>query len=143
MKAAAKGYFGKQLKDRSASPSTPSSPAIPQSPTKFDLVKNAQEVCLDTRPRTRARHPTARTPPSASTSSSRSPQDSEIVQRRNYILDLMKTRSPLSGTKHTAAEYEAAKLEPVVIKQQVSATWRAAQFVWQVRDALAADPVPG
>ena len=34
-------------------------------------------------------------------------------------------------------EYEAAKKEVAVIKEQVAATWRAAQFVWQVREALA------
>ena len=43
------------------------------------------------------------------------PQDSEIVQRRNKVLDLMETRSPLTGNKHTVAEYEAAKQEPVVL----------------------------
>ena len=48
----------------------------------------------------------------------------------------MKTRSPLSGSKHNDAEYEAAKEEPVIIKPQASATWRAAHFVWQVREAL-------
>ena len=47
-----------------------------------------------------------------------------------------RTRSPLTGTKHRPAEYEAAKLEPVVIAKQISATWRAPHFVWQVRDAL-------
>ena len=31
----------------------------------------------------------------------------------------MKTRSPLTGTKHTAADYEAAKTEPVVLAPQV------------------------
>jgi len=65
------------------------------------------------------------------------PLDSEIVARRNYILDLMKTRSPLSGAKHTPDEYEAAKLEPVVLRPQASSTWRAPQFVWQVRQDLA------
>ena len=65
------------------------------------------------------------------------PPTSEIVLRRNYILDLMKTRSPLTGDRHTVAQYDAAKREPVIIKEQVSATWRAPQFVWQVRKALA------
>ena len=41
------------------------------------------------------------------------PPDSEIVQRRNKVLDLMKTRSTLTGSKHTPAEYEVAKEEPV------------------------------
>ena len=77
--------------------------AIPQSPTKFDLVKNAM------RSADRTRTPRARRPRSGS-SSRRTPRSSP---RRNYVLDLMKTRSVLSGTKHTVAEYEAAKGEPV------------------------------
>jgi membrane peptidoglycan carboxypeptidase len=56
--------------------------------------------------------------------------------RRNYILDLMEKRSPLTGSKHTKAEYEAAKQEPVELVQQVSAQWKAPHFVWQVRQAL-------
>ena len=36
----------------------------------------------------------------------------------------MKTRSPLTGDKHTAAEYEAAKEEPVELRQPVPANWR-------------------
>ena len=35
------------------------------------------------------------------------------MQRRNKVLDLMETRSTLTGNKHTIAEYEAAKNEPV------------------------------
>ena len=54
----------------------------------------------------------------------------------------MKTRSPLTGDKHTAAEYEAAKLEPVELRHQVSADWKAPHFVWQVRHALGAIAVP-
>ncbi|MEJ7697814.1 MAG: penicillin-binding transpeptidase domain-containing protein [Candidatus Limnocylindrales bacterium] len=65
------------------------------------------------------------------------PTTSEIVQRRDYVLELMKTRSTLSGDLHTAAQYEAAKAEPVVLSPQVSATWKAPHFVWQVRDELA------
>ena len=64
------------------------------------------------------------------------PQDSEIVQRRNKVLDLMETRSPLTGNKHTLAEYEAAKTEPVELVPQVSAEWKAPHFVWQVRRDL-------
>ena len=64
------------------------------------------------------------------------PPESEIVQRRNYVLDLMKTRSPLTGDKHTVAEYEAAKAEPVVLVQQASVNWKAPHFVWQVRHQL-------
>ena len=104
VKAAAKGYFGKTLEELTLAQYAILA-AIPQSPTKFDLVRNAEEVCLDeTSPRAQE---------CDASSSSSCPQDSEIVQRRNYILDLMKTRSPLTGNKHTPAEYEAAKVEPV------------------------------
>jgi membrane peptidoglycan carboxypeptidase len=131
VKAAAKGYFGKKLADLTLAEAAILA-AIPQSPTRFDLVRNAEEVCLD------------EVDPNAAAGDAVDckdiqlvvPDTSEIVQRRNYILDLMRTRSPLTGTKHTSAEYEAAKLEPVVITKQVSATWRAPHFVWQVREAL-------
>jgi membrane peptidoglycan carboxypeptidase len=101
--------------------------AIPQSPTKFDLVRNAESVCLE-----------ADVPEGTECTKFKLvvPDDTEVVQRRNYILDLMKTRSPLSGDKHTIAEYDAAKEEPVELAQQVSANWRAPHFVWQVRRQL-------
>ena len=130
VKAAARGYFGKDLKDLTLAEFAVLA-AIPQSPTKFDLVRNAVDVCVD---------PTPPDPASADeckNSESQVPLDSEIGVRRNYILDLMKTRSPLSGSKHTPDEYEAAKLEPIVLRTQASATWRAPQFVFRVRDELA------
>jgi penicillin-binding protein 1A len=133
VKAAAKGYFGKKLDELTLAEYAILA-AIPQSPTRFDLVRNAEEICLD------------EVDPDADPEEDGAeeckdaqlvvPDTSEIVQRRNYILDLMRTRSPLTGTKHTPAEYEAAKLESVVITKQVSATWRAPHFVWQVREAL-------
>ena len=55
----------------------------------------------------------------------------------------MKSRSPLTGTKHTPAEYEAAKAEPVELHQQVSADWKAPHFVWQVRRRARPDVLPG
>ncbi|HSL77128.1 MAG TPA: transglycosylase domain-containing protein, partial [Candidatus Limnocylindrales bacterium] len=130
VKAAAKGYFGKQLGELSLAQYAILA-AIPQSPTRFDLMRNAEEVCLDANP------PDPDSDDVCQRSQMEVPLTSEVVQRRNYILDLMKSRSPLSGSKHTDEEYEAAKEEPVVIKPQASANWRAAQFVWQVRDGLA------
>src|SRR6185436_18824221 len=94
--------------------------------TKFDLVRNADSVCLEN----------VAEGEECTKFKLIVPQDSEIVQRRNHVLDLMKTRSPLTGNKHTAAEYEAAKTEPVELVQQVSAQWKAPHFVWQVRRAL-------
>ena len=125
VKAAAKGYFGKPL-DQLTLAQDAILAAIPQSPTAYDLIRNANEICLDNvaegQECTRFQLVV--------------PQDSEIVQRRNRVLDLMETRSPLTGNKHTKAEYEAAKVEPVVLVQQVSAAWKAPQFVWQVRREL-------
>jgi penicillin-binding protein 1A len=132
VKAAAKGYFGKTLDELTLAEYAILA-AIPQSPTRFDLVRNAEEICLDD------------VDPDAEEDAELVdckevqlvvPDSSEIVQRRNYILDLMRTRSPLTGKQHRPEEYAAAKLEPVVISKQVSATWRAPQFVWQVREAL-------
>ena len=102
MKAAAKSYFGKSL-DQLTLAQDAILAAIPQSPTKFDLVRNADEVCLEN----------VAEGQECTKFKLVVPQDSEIVQRRNHVLDLMKTRSPLTGNKHTPAEYEAAKEEPV------------------------------
>src|SRR4029453_15575413 len=49
VKAAARGYFGKSLKDLSLAQYAILA-AIPQSPTRFDLMRNAEEVCLDKNP---------------------------------------------------------------------------------------------
>ncbi len=125
VKAAAKSYFGKSLADLTLAQDAILA-AIPQSPTQYDLVRNAQQVCLQDVPE--------------GTECTKFklvvPDTSEIVQRRNHILDLMKTRSYLSGDSHAFAEYDAAKKEPVELVQQVSATWKAPQFVWQVRHQL-------
>ena len=82
--------------------------AIPQSPTKFDLMKNAEQVC--------AVEPAEGT--ECTKFSLLVPADSEIVVRRNYILDRMKTQSPLSGARHSVDEYEDAKSEPAILAPQ-------------------------
>ena len=127
MKAAAKGYFGKTL-DQLTLAQDAILAAIPQSPTKFDLMRNAEEICLEN----------VAEGEECTKFKLVVPQDSEIVVRRNHVLDLMATRSPLSGSKHTLAEYEAAKSEPVELRQQVSVDWKAPHFVWQVRRELGA-----
>ena len=124
--AAARTYFNKDLKDLTLAQEALLA-AIPQSPTSYDLVKNAQEVCTKTVPAGAECPSTQLVVPDAS----------EVVVRRNYILDLMKSRSPLSGSLHTAQDYEAAKSEPVVLAPQVGVHWLAPQFIWQVRDELA------
>jgi membrane peptidoglycan carboxypeptidase len=127
VKAAAKSYFGKSLANLTLAQDAILA-AIPQSPTKFDLMRNATEVCLED----------VAEGQECTKFKLVVPQDSEVVQRRNKVLDLMETRSTLTGSKHTVAEYEAAKNEPVELVQQVSAAWKAPHFVWQVRRDLAA-----
>ena len=68
---------------------------------------------------------------------------SEVVVRRNYILDRMKTESPLSGKRHKLDEYEAAKVEPVILAPQLGVQWKAPHFIWQVRIELARILCPG
>ncbi len=64
------------------------------------------------------------------------PLDTDVVRRRNSILDKMKTLSVLTAGQYTDADYEAAKAEPVILGSQATARWRAPHFVWQVRDEL-------
>ena len=127
VKAAAKGYFGKALADLTLAEYAILA-AIPQSPTKFDLLQNAEQICLDA---------DVQEGVECAKIQLEVPTTSEVVQRRNYVLDLMMTRSFLTADRHTQSDYEAAKREAVVITEPVSATWRAPQFVWQVREALA------
>lgn len=129
IQAAAKGYFGKDLKDLTLA-QVAILAAIPQSPTEFDLVKNATRECT-------VEVPAGETCPAASVRLV-VPMDSAVVVRRNRVLDLMETRSVLSRPDHTIAEYEAAKREEVVLAPQGSAPWKAAHFVWKVRSELGA-----
>jgi membrane peptidoglycan carboxypeptidase len=128
VKAAARTYFNKDLKDLSLAQYAVLA-AIPQSPSAFDLIKNADEVCTVT-VKSGDDCPDAKIQLQV-------PTTSEVYQRRNYILDLMKTRSPLSGSKHTADEYEAATAEPLLLAPQSGVRWLAPHFVWQVRNQLA------
>ncbi len=126
VKAAAKTYFGKELKDLTLAEAAILA-GIPKSPTNYDLAKAAEQVCVEE----------VADGVDCPKFQLVVPADSPIVIRRNYILDLMKTQSPLSGSRHTVDEYEAAKSEPVILAPQVSVRWRAPHFVWQVRDELA------
>ncbi len=126
VKAAAKGYFGKPMKDLTLAQFAILA-AIPQSPTKFDLMRNAKEICQEV----------VAEGEECTKLKLVVPDTAEVVVRRDYILDLMKTRSTLTGQKHTAAEYDAAKAEPVELTPPPSVNWKAPHFVWQVREALA------
>jgi hypothetical protein len=118
IKAAARGYFGKSLDQLTLAQNA----ILAAIPTIADQVRpDAQRRGGSASTRTRRTRVGRRVQKMQLVV----PPTTEIVQRRNYILDLMKTRSPLSGSKHTPAEYEEAKLEPVVIKPQASANWRA------------------
>ena len=128
IKAAAHTYFAKELDELTLAEAAILA-AIPQSPTRFDLVKNAEEVCTVTVAEG------GECPPAKIQLVV--PDTAEIVVRRDYVLDQMKTRSPLSGAKHTVDEYEKAKSEPVVLARQLGVRWLAPHFVWQVRRELA------
>jgi membrane peptidoglycan carboxypeptidase len=134
IKAAAETYFRKDLPDLTLAEAAILA-AIPQSPTDFDLVKNAEETCLVVPPEDEA------CPPDQIRLVV--PQDSEIVVRRDYVLELMKTRSVLSGDRHTEREYDRAMREPVMLAAQGQAPWRAPHFVWQLREDLAQILCPG
>ena len=121
--AAAKSYFGvTDIKDLTLAQAAILA-AIPQSPTAFDLVKNAvaetdakgDEILVV-------------------------PADSPIVERRNLVLEQMKLNRVLTATGRrgaiTIAQLEAAKKEKVVLAKPATSSWRAPHFVWQVRREL-------
>ena len=132
--AAARSYWDKDLKDLTLAQMALLA-GIPQSPTRLDLVTNATLETYKDSHGDEQEHLVV-------------PPTSEIVQRRNLILDLMKTRGVLTTNpagfdyqgKHfpayTDADYEAAKAEPVVLASQAADRWLAPQFVWQVRNEL-------
>ncbi len=137
--AAVRGYFGIDLTDpKQAAKLTLAQAAIiaalPQAPDYYDLVQNAQQVCTS--------DPTLDpTDSNCKTTALEVPQDSPIVQRRNAVLDLMaQDRTPLltaAGQQPTAADFAAAKQEPVILASQKTRAWLASQFVYQVRKELA------
>jgi membrane peptidoglycan carboxypeptidase len=127
VKAAARTYFNKDLKDLTLAEDAVLA-AIPQSPTAYDLVRNADPQCTKT-------VADIADCPDADVQLVVDP-NSEIYARRNYVLDLMKTRSPLSGAQHTAQDYQDAENQPIILAPQLGNHWRATQFVLQVRQQL-------
>ena len=70
------------------------------------------------------------------------PDNIPIVERRNYILDLLARtldRRVLTGNKYTARRTSrAAKNEPICLAPQTARQqWQAPHFVWSVRNELA------
>ena len=121
--AAARGYWNADL-DELTLAQVAILAAIPQSPSQYDLMTHARaETTTDSGGREITQ---LVVPPTA-----------EVVQRRNFILQLMKSRSVLSAGQHTTAEYDEAMFEPVVLTPPPEFRWRAPHFVWQVRDELA------
>src|SRR5688500_13813931 len=97
VKAAARGYFGiEDLNDLTIGQAALLA-ALPQSPSTYDLVRNAV------------------TRPDGSMYVPLDPANIRIVERRNYVLDLLRddpTRRVLTGDTYSAEDFEAAKLEP-------------------------------
>jgi peptidoglycan glycosyltransferase len=115
VKAAARSYFNKDLADLTLSEAAILA-ALPQSPSSYDLVRNAVQQ---------------------DDGKLVVPDDTEIVQRRNLVLDLLADgRTPLSGEQYSTADFEAAKQAPVVVAPQTETRWIAPHFVWAVRDEL-------
>ena len=121
IKAAAKSYFGIEDLSQLSLSQVALLAALPQSPSTYDLVRNAVEdsqgklyVPLD--------------------------EDIPIVARRNYILDLL-AREPdrlvLTGNTYDPADFAAAKRERIALSPQQRAAFRAPHFIWAVRSELA------
>ncbi|HVL53857.1 MAG TPA: biosynthetic peptidoglycan transglycosylase, partial [Vitreimonas sp.] len=95
VKAAARSYFDKALDELTLS-EVALLAALPQSPSNHDLVRNAVEDADGTLV---------------------VPDDTDIVRRRNQVLDLLAQpdRRPISGNEFSAAEIRAAMDEPVTL----------------------------
>jgi membrane peptidoglycan carboxypeptidase len=131
VKAAAISYFNTDLAELSLAQYAVLA-AIPQSPSEFDLVRNAVTECRITIAEG------DECPPESTILVV--PDTTDIVRRRNEVLEQMKTRSVLSGPgtgpNHSIDEYEAAKSEPLVLNPPESPRWKAPHLVWQVREEL-------
>ena len=127
VKAAAIGYFNTDLSELSLAQYAVLA-AIPQSPSEFDLVRNAVTECAI------SIEEGEECPPQSTLLVV--PETSDIIARRNEVLEQMKTRSVLSGSKHSIEEYEAAKSEPLELNPPEAPRWKAPHLVWQVREEL-------
>ncbi|MFI5262332.1 MAG: transglycosylase domain-containing protein [Candidatus Limnocylindrales bacterium] len=118
IEAAAQNYFGVSDLSKLTLAQAAILAGIPQSPSAYDLVRNA--ITLEG-------HLVV-------------PQDSPPVVRRNEVLRAMQTygtpMSDAAGHVYSAADYAAALQEPVVLASQTVPNWKAPQFVWAVRQQL-------
>ncbi len=122
--AAAKSYFGITDLKKLTLAQQAILAAIPQSPSQYDLVLNADE-------QTDAKgNPILVVPP-----------DTLIAKRRNQVLEAMKKyrvlTQPGENGAITDAQIDAAEKEPIILAPQTTANWRAPHFVWRVRKELA------
>ena len=134
VKAAAKSYFGKSLDDLTLAQAAILA-AIPQSPTKFDLVRNAERgLPRSTSPRARSAPnfklvvPAGLRDRPAPQPDPRPDEDAQRADRRQAH------RRRLRGGQGRAGRAR---------RQQVSADWQAPHFVWQVRHELGQILLPG
>ena len=127
IKAAAQAYFGTSDLSKLTIAQVAILAAIPQSPSTFDLVKNAESATANGK------------------TSLVVPQDSRIVLRRNQVLQAMLSNRVLTaqggqyavpGKAITDDEIRAAMSDPVVLANQESSNWRAPHLVWAVRHQL-------
>ncbi len=129
VKSAYEGYFGKPFLAENITPAEAAIIAgLPKSPSNYDLVRNAIEECdvvLDE----------GQVCPNPVLVV---PEDTTVVQRRNDILDLMAEggRTPISEDLYSPSDFEAAKLDEVLLAGQTATRWLAPHFVWAVRDEL-------
>ena len=126
--AAAQSYFGITDLSKLDLAQAAILAGIPQSPSAYDLVQNAVETCSVT-VATGVACPAGKTQLIV-------PSTAPIVQRRNHILELMKTSSVLTLGKYTETDFTAAENEQVILTPPPSQQWLAPQFVWQVRHEL-------
>jgi penicillin-binding protein 1A len=116
--AAARGYWGISL-DKLTLAEAAILAGLVQSPSTYDLVRNAvQETLPD------------------GTTQLVVPADSPVVQRRNWILEQMKTRSVLTAGVYTTEDYDRAIQEPVILTPPANRRILAPQFVLQARHEL-------
>jgi peptidoglycan glycosyltransferase len=127
VKAAARSYFDKGLEQLTLSEAAILA-ALPQSPSEYDLVRNAVFVC-EVEVAEDAECPQGHL---------EVPADAPIIQRRNQVLDLMsQDRTPLTGDTFGAEDFEKAKSDVVELAAQQTPRWTAPHFIWAVREELA------
>ncbi|MHB8458495.1 MAG: transglycosylase domain-containing protein [Candidatus Limnocylindrales bacterium] len=127
--AAARDYFGVTDLNKLTIAEAAILAAIPQSPSTYDLRKNAVQ----------------QTSPDGKTTFLVVPTDAPIVVRRNAILERMiaSRHLTLAGDPLavptallTDAQIRAAETDPVILAPTANPDWRAPHFVWQVRKQL-------